>query len=129
MNSSRELQRLFSDLFISSRTPSPAGSTSAKKTFRQYRTVKRKGRKRGVRVTKESGWRTYHESCEELRADIERSGEDAFTREVVKLCATNSELTYAELEAQVKADVLTARLPDGSPAFQNGNILSRFFRR
>jgi hypothetical protein len=37
-------------------------------------------------------------------------------------------VNYAELEMQVKCDVLTAKLPDGSDAYYNANIMSRFFK-
>lgn len=86
------------------------------------------GRKRRRIAHKESNWKTYFGSCAELLQDVKRLGPDAFTREILQLSLTKREHTYAEVEAQIKADVLTAKLPTGEYAFYNENILNRFFR-
>ena len=87
-----------------------------------------KGRIRRRVTRKESNWAVYWGSCAELLADLKTYGEEAFTREIIKICRTRREHTYAEVEAQVKADVLTAKLPSGAFAYYNQNILARFFR-
>jgi len=87
-----------------------------------------KGSKRRRVSYKESNWATYWGSCDELLKDIKEYGEEAFTREILMLCKTRREHTYAEVEMQVKADVLTAKLPSGQWAYFNGNIMNRFFR-
>jgi hypothetical protein len=87
-----------------------------------------KGKTRRRVDRKESNWKVYWGSCDELLKDIKTYGEELFTREIVLLCRTRAEHTYAEVEAQVKNDVLTARLPNGEWAYYNSNILSRFFR-
>jgi hypothetical protein len=81
------------------------------------------------RITrKESDWQTYFGSCEELHRDIAVKGVEIFEREILCLCQTRREHTYAEVERQVKADVLTKKLPTGEWAYYNSNILNKFFR-
>lgn len=65
-----------------------------------------KGKSRRRRDTVESDWRDYWGSSEELLADVERLGEKAFTREILRLCSSRGELNYAELREQVTRDVL-----------------------
>jgi hypothetical protein len=88
-----------------------------------------KGKKRKRRTMKESDWRSYWGSCLELQEDVLKYGEECFRRNVLKVCMTKSDLTYSEIEAQVKRDVLTAKLADGRHEYYNGNIMNRFFRR
>ncbi len=87
-----------------------------------------KGHKRRRVSHKESNWRVYWGSCAELLREVKEYGEEAFTREILRLCKTRREHTYAEVEMQVKADVLTAKLPNGEWAYYNANIMNRFFR-
>lgn len=65
-----------------------------------------KGRKRRRRSVVESDWRDYWGSSEELKVDVERYGQDAFSREILCFCDSRGELTYAELREQVLRDVL-----------------------
>jgi len=98
-----------------------------KKQFNSYRSKKVKDKKRRKRYVLESDWREYWGSCEELLKDIEALGEDSFKREIVKLCKTKGELTYSEVELQIKADVLTALDEKGNRLYYNSNIMSRWF--
>jgi hypothetical protein len=100
-----------------------------RKNFHRHLSKKVPGRKNRVHYVKESDWATYFSSCQELKADVKRLGDHCFTRDIVKLCKTKSELSYSELEALVKSDVLTARLDDGSFAWYNSNVVGRYFRR
>lgn len=98
-----------------------------KKQFNSYRSKKVKDKKRRKKYVLESDWREYWGSCEELLKDIEELGEDSFKREIVKLCKTKGELTYSEVELQIKADVLTALDEKGNRLYYNSNIMSRWF--
>ena len=100
-----------------------------KKQFWSNRTKRVKGRKNRKHYTIESDWKRYYGSCHELQADVQRLGVQHFARTIVALCPTKAALSYAEVEHQIKADVLTATMHDGAPAFYNGNILNRFYRR
>ena len=98
-----------------------------KKQFSSYRTKKIKGRKNKKRIVLESDWKEYWGSCEELKEDIKALGSDSFKREILKLCKTRGELTYSEVEIQIKSDVLTALDTEGRRLYYNSNILSRWF--
>ena len=65
-----------------------------------------KGKKRKRTVLKESDWKTYTGSSDNLNADIERLGKDAFMFEIVKICCSKSELAYFETKLQFDLDVL-----------------------
>lgn len=100
-----------------------------KKQLHSYRRKKIKGRKNRKRVVKDSDWRTYTGSCQELNEDIESLGKEKFSFVVLQLCKTKGELTYAEVECQVKRNVLTETMESGDRLYYNGNILNRFFPR
>ena len=64
--------------------------------------------KKGKRY-KESDWKTYYGSCNELNRDIQISKKSRFTREIISCHETRWETTYNELAEQVKRDVLRDR--------------------
>ena len=55
------------------------------KKLAKFKTTKKplKGRKNKRRGTKESDWKTYWGSSERLIADVEKHGEEQFTREIL----------------------------------------------
>lgn len=88
---------------------------------RKYFKCKRKG------VTKESDWRSYYGSCKPLKDEINLLGKDDYKREIIAVYSTKGAVNYAEVEMQFSRDVLKAILPDGTPAYYNRNIASRWF--
>jgi hypothetical protein len=100
-----------------------------KKQFSSYRSKKVKGKKNRKRFILESDWKDYWGSCKELLEEIRLLGSENFSREIVKLCKTKGELTYSEVELQIKSDCLTAILEDGTRAYYNSNIMSRWFSK
>jgi len=94
-----------------------------KKFFRHKRTKTKTNPSR----FKDSGWREYTSSCEPLQEAIEQRGKDKFVFRIISLCVGKCQLTYEEYEAQIKADVLRAKLPDGSPKYFNRNIANKHF--
>ena len=100
-----------------------------KKQIHSYRRKKVKGRKNRKRVVTEAKWREYTGSCDELNKEIGELGKEKFTFEVLKLCKTKGELTFSEVEYQIKNDVLTELLEDGRRAYYNSNIMSRWFSK
>lgn len=98
-----------------------------KKQFNSYRSKKVKDKKRRKHFVLESDWKDYWGSCEELLEDIKELGEDNFSREILRLCKTKRDLTYSEVELQIKADVLTALDKKGNRLYYNSNIMSRWF--
>jgi len=83
---------------------------------------KTKTKNRYKEVTKDSGWRDYWGSCKELKADIQRLGEDQFTREILEFTCSPKKLGYLELKYQILYKVLEIDS-------YNGNILGRFFQK
>ena len=65
-----------------------------------------KGKKRKRVVRKESDWQTYYGSNDQLKLLVEERGGDAYRREILKLCKSKGELSYAELVEQVEREVL-----------------------
>jgi len=83
-----------------------------KKGFRKKTSIKTIILKSGVKKKKKirtivnSDWMEYFGSSSELCADIEKLGADNFTREILHLCYSLSELSYIEAELQFKLEVL-----------------------
>jgi hypothetical protein len=65
-----------------------------KKFFTKAKTLRRKKRNKKLRV--QSDWQTYWGSNDQLVADIAQLGEDHFTREILRLCASRGECSYWE---------------------------------
>jgi hypothetical protein len=86
-----------------------------KKQYHSYR----KGR-----VVQEMDWRNYTGSSKGLNTDIKKLGKSKFTFTVLKEYKTRGWLSYGECNTQHKLDTLTKRLPDGSRAFYNRQILA-----
>ncbi|WWT39518.1 GIY-YIG_SF superfamily protein [Microcystis phage Mel-JY01] len=79
-------------------------------------------------VITDSDWKYYKSSCDELKRDIEKFGEDNFEFIVLKWCKKRIEAIYLEVEYQVKNDVLTKKFQDGMYEYYNTNIMSKFYR-
>jgi len=78
-------------------------------------------RKRFKRVIKETDWKEYWGSSDELKSDIERLGKVNFKREILLFCTTKSDVSFFELHYQIKEDVLFTNS-------YNKNILGKFFK-
>lgn len=85
------------------------------------RRVKVKDSKRRKRIQKDSDWKHYKSSCKELVQDIKQLGMDRFKFDILGWYKTRSGVRYAEMEAQVKRDVLK------DPKSYNSNILARWW--
>ena len=96
-----------------------------RKYFWQFRTPKGKKRK----VKSESDWKNYYGSCPELKEDIDKLGRENFSRTILSLHKTKGKTNFGETSQLFKNDVLTESLDNGDPAFYNGNILGRFYRK
>lgn len=83
--------------------------------------TRRKDKKTGRRKTKESDWKTYFGSCDELNEDVKVIGEDNFLREILYLCPHKKSMSYYETMEQFKRDVLM------TDEYYNTNIEGRFF--
>lgn len=65
-----------------------------------------KGKKNKRRSTKESDWRDYWGSSDRLKEDVERLGEDKFTREILYFCPSRGIASYLEAREQFERRVL-----------------------
>jgi hypothetical protein len=75
-----------------------------KKGFTFSKTKQVKGKKKRFKV--ESDWKDYYGSSEELKADVEKFGEKAFRREIIRLCKSKGEASYFEAKEQFLKNVL-----------------------
>ena len=96
-----------------------------RKYFWSFRTPKGKKRK----VKSESDWKNYYGSCPELKEDIDKFGRENFSRTILSLHKTKGKTNFEETRQLFVKGVLTEALEDGTPAFYNSNILSRYFRK
>ena len=78
------------------------------KKLAKFKTTKKplKGRKNKRRGTKESDWRTYWGSSENLIDDVKSLGEDNFTREILYYCPSRGVASYLEAQEQFERKVL-----------------------
>jgi hypothetical protein len=93
-----------------------------KKRIGKREKAETKTRKTFKQEIKESDWKTYYGSSEELLKDIETHGQENFHREILEVCYSKKYLGYCELAHQIKYDVLRKDS-------YNGNILGRFWRK
>lgn len=89
-----------------------------KKLFYFSKTKKLKGKKK--RYKEESDWKSYWSSSDELKSDVQRLGEENFTREILYLCKNKGESTYIEAKYQFLNEVL-----EKPNEWYNKNIMAR----
>ena len=93
------------------------------------RRIKVKGRKNRKHVKKESDWKSYTGSCDELNNEIEKIGKGEFEFEILKFCLTKGDLGYTETMYQFKEEVLDMKFPNGTRKYYNSNIKNRWFSK
>jgi hypothetical protein len=98
-----------------------------RKYFTMSKTRQVKLKKKRSRV--ESDWREYWGSSKYLLADIEKYGQEKFTRRIIRLCKTRGECNYWEAKLQFENNVLQATFDNSEPAYYNENILVKFTRK
>lgn len=85
---------------------------------------RRQGRTNRVITKRESDWKTYFGSSDELKSDVAKLGQKNFRREIIRLCHTLSESNYYELREQMIHDVLLY-----PTKFYNSYVGSRISRK
>jgi len=78
-----------------------------------------KGRKNRRRGTKESDWREYYGSNDELNEDVKNLGIENFKREILYYCKSKAECSYIEAREQFRHQVLEKE------EYYNGHIQVR----
>lgn len=84
--------------------------------------MKRRTKKSKRRVTSESNWKNYYGSNNLLIEQIKVKGKDNYKRYILRLCKTQGECIWYELEEQVKRDVLK------SDTYYNDNIAGKYYK-
>lgn len=65
-----------------------------------------KGKKNKRRSVKESDWKSYYGSSDEVKQLVENTGEWRFKRKILRLCKSLGEMSYYEMKEQIDRDVL-----------------------
>lgn len=81
-----------------------------------------KGKTRRRRSLKESDWQTYYGSNDVLNEDVRTLGHAAFSRVILRMCRTKSEMSYYEAKYQFDADAILC------PTYYNGWISVKITR-
>jgi len=76
------------------------------------------------KVTKESDWKTYYGSAQEVKDLLKVTPKDRVIRSVLHICKTKKELTYYECKYLFQYGVL-----EPESKYINDNILGKFFRK
>ena len=75
-----------------------------KKNFYFAATKQVKGKKK--RYKKESDWKTYYSSSEELKEDVLKLGTEFFKRDILRICYNKAEFSYYEAKYQFDCDCI-----------------------
>lgn len=81
-----------------------------------------KGKTRKRTVIKESDWKDYFGSSDEVKSLVESNGRDSFRREILHLCNSKGEMSYLEAKEQFDREVLL------SDEYYNGIIQVKIHR-
>jgi hypothetical protein len=77
------------------------------------------------KVTKESDWKTYYGSAQEVKNLLKVTPKDRVIRSVLHICKTKKELTYYECKYLFQYGVLEPE----NIRYINDNIQGRFFKK
>ena len=99
-----------------------------KKLFFSSRTLKPlKGKKRRRRIKKESNWRSYKSSSNDVQELIQKHKGKDVIYEILSLHPNKAETNYSELVHQIMLNVLESRGFDNERIYLNKNIERRFY--
>ena len=85
------------------------GKKLSKFSKTKYKVITQKNgikKKKKIKSQIDSDWLDYYGSSDELTADVVKLGKENFTREIVRLCFSKTELSYYEAKMQFDYDVL-----------------------
>jgi hypothetical protein len=77
-----------------------------KQCIRKIKRKPLKGKTRNRIDHKESDWKTYTSSSNDLNEDIQKYGKENFEFHILKVCGSKWELGYEEIKEQIARDVL-----------------------
>ena len=81
-----------------------------------------KGKTRKRKVVKESDWKDYFGSSDEVKLLVETNGRESFHREIIHLCNSKGIMSYLETKEQFDREVLL------SDEYYNGIINCKIHR-
>lgn len=100
-----------------------------RKYFWSIRTLKPlKGKKRRRKVKKESNWRVYQSSSEDVVRLIEECNNCNVQYEIISFHPNKAETNYSEIKAQFMFGVLELRNENDEYLFLNRNINMKYYR-
>jgi hypothetical protein len=85
------------------------GKKLSKFSKTKYKVITQKNgikKKKKIKSQIDSDWLDYYGSSDELTADVVKLGKENFTREIIRLCFSKTELSYYEAKMQFDHDVL-----------------------
>ena len=77
-----------------------------KKIFKIEKRPPLKGKIRKRKIQKETDWKIYSGSSNDLKEDIKKYGKDNFTFEIIRFCDSKWEMSYWELYYQMQNNVM-----------------------
>lgn len=84
--------------------------------------VATKTRKTYKVTRKDSGWRNYWSSCDELKVDVQKYGMIEFARVIYAWAHSKKHLTYLELKTMFQFDIM-------EKDSYNGNLMGTIYKR
>lgn len=87
-----------------------------------------KGYKRKRTVIKESKWRDYWSSSDDIKEYLTEFGKDNFSREILYFCFSKASLTFHETKEQFNRNVLYSVNESGEFTYYNKNISGAYYR-
>lgn len=80
-------------------------------------------------ITKESNWKSYWSSSDNVKADIATYGKEKLTRRILVICRNKADTNMQEVHMQWYYDVLGSVDNSGNPVYYNDNISGKYFRK
>lgn len=80
-------------------------------------------------IIKESNWKSYWSSSDNVKADIETYGKEKLIRRILVICRDKRDVDLQEVRILWSRNVLGAKRLDGEPVYYNDNISGKYYRR
>lgn len=84
--------------------------------------ILKNGNKKKVKCRKESDWKNYFSSCDELKEDVKKLGKQNFKREIIDIAYSLYTHSYLETKYLFKYEVLEDEI------WYNGNIAGKYYK-
>jgi hypothetical protein len=109
-NTPKDIEKWFGFVYLIERLNAKKGEKKyywgCKQFFSRLTRPPLKGKIKKRKIIKQSDWKTYYGSSEELKKDVKLHGIENFKRTILKLCTCKWEMKYQELKYQIDNNVL-----------------------